>query len=79
MAADAAAPSPDLGQPEAPAVSLYDRIHAVEVASIAWALREAGGNKSKAAALLHVKRSTLGDRIKKLDLGHLESGNADSS
>jgi transcriptional regulator with GAF, ATPase, and Fis domain len=60
-------------------VSLYERIQAVEVASIAWALRATGGNKSKAAALLNVKRSTLGDRIKKLDLGHLEAGNADSS
>jgi len=79
VAADAAAPPPDIAQPDASAVSLSDRIHAVEVASIAWALRETGGNKSKAAALLHVKRSTLGDRIKKLHLGHLESGNADSS
>ena len=61
------------------AISLYDRIHAVEVASITWALRTAGGNKSKAAALLNVKRSTLGDRIKKLDLRHLESADADSS
>jgi DNA-binding protein Fis len=32
------------------------------------------GNKSKAAELLNIKRSTLGDRIKKLGLGHLESG-----
>jgi len=31
------------------------------------------GNKSKAAELLNIKRSTLGDRIKKLGLGHLES------
>ena len=60
-------------------ISLRDRLHAVEVASITWALRAARGNKSKAAALLNVKRSTLGDRIKKLDLGHLESADADSS
>ena len=60
-------------------VSLHDRIQAVEVASITWALRTTGGNKSKAAVLLNVKRSTLGDRIKKLDLGHLESADADSS
>jgi transcriptional regulator with PAS, ATPase and Fis domain len=39
---------------------------------ITWALRKAGGNKSKAAALLNVRRSTLGDRIKKLGLSHLE-------
>ena len=67
-----------LPAPDGP-VSLYERIHAVEIASITWALKTAQGNKSKAAALLNVKRSTLGDRIKKLDLGHLESGNADSS
>jgi transcriptional regulator with PAS, ATPase and Fis domain len=60
-------------------MSLYDRIHQVEVASIVWALKASRGNKSRAAALLNVKRSTLGDRIKKLDLGHLESGDADSS
>jgi DNA-binding NtrC family response regulator len=60
-------------------ISLYERIHAVEVASISWALKATGGNKSRAAALLNVKRSTLGDRIKKLDLGHLESDSADSS
>jgi transcriptional regulator with GAF, ATPase, and Fis domain len=58
--------------PDGP-VSLYERIHAVEVASIVWALKATSGNKSKAAALLNVKRSTLGDRIKKLDLGHLEA------
>jgi transcriptional regulator with PAS, ATPase and Fis domain len=67
-------PAPDAG-----GTSLYDRIHAVEVETITWALRASGGNKSKAAALLQVKRSTLGDRIKKLDLGHLESFDADSS
>jgi DNA-binding NtrC family response regulator len=74
-----AAPPLDASLTPVPSASLYERIHAVEVASIVWALRETGGNKSKAAALLNVKRSTLGDRIKKLDLGHLESGNADSS
>ena len=67
-------PPPDPG-----GTSLYGRIHAVEVETITWALRASGGNKSKAAALLQVKRSTLGDRIKKLDLGHLESFDADSS
>jgi transcriptional regulator with GAF, ATPase, and Fis domain len=72
-------PAPEVASTNAPGGSLYERIHAVEVASITWALRATGGNKSKAAALLNVKRSTLGDRIKKLDLEHLESGNADSS
>ena len=44
-------------------VSLDDRLHEVESNLIAWALHASGGNKSKAAELLHIKRSTLGDRI----------------
>jgi DNA-binding NtrC family response regulator len=54
-------------------VSLDDRIQEVEVNLIAWALKTSDGNKSKAAVLLKVKRSTLGDRIKKLGLEHLEA------
>lgn len=54
-------------------VSLDARIREVEVSLITWALKTSNGNKSKAATLLKVKRSTLGDRIKKLGLGHLES------
>jgi transcriptional regulator with PAS, ATPase and Fis domain len=55
------------------AVSLDDRLHEVESNLISWALKVSGGNKSKAAELLNIKRSTLGDRIKKLGLGHLEA------
>jgi DNA-binding NtrC family response regulator len=44
-------------------LSLDDRLHEVEANLIAWALKVSGGNKSKAAELLHIKRSTLGDRI----------------
>jgi DNA-binding NtrC family response regulator len=54
-------------------VSLDDRIREVESNLIAWALKASHGNKSKAAALLKVKRSTLGDRIKKLGLEDLEA------
>ena len=54
-------------------VSLDDRIREVETSLIGWALKASDGNKSKAAVLLKVKRSTLGDRIKKLGLSHLES------
>ncbi len=54
-------------------VSLDERIREVETSLIGWALKASYGNKSKAAALLKVKRSTLGDRIKKLGLGHLEA------
>jgi DNA-binding NtrC family response regulator len=36
----------------------------VEANLIAWALKVSKGNKSRAAELLQIKRSTLGDRIK---------------
>jgi transcriptional regulator with GAF, ATPase, and Fis domain len=52
-------------------VSLDDRLREVETRLIIWALKLSHGNKSKAAELLHVKRSTLGDRIRKLGLDHL--------
>ncbi|MCU0249580.1 MAG: sigma-54 dependent transcriptional regulator [Vicinamibacterales bacterium] len=55
------------------AISLDDRLREVESNLISWALKVSSGNKSKAAELLNIKRSTLGDRIKKLSLGHLES------
>ena len=49
-------------------VSLDDRLRDVEASLIAWALDASGGNKSKAAELLQIKRSTLGDRIRRLGL-----------
>jgi transcriptional regulator with GAF, ATPase, and Fis domain len=49
-------------------VSLEERLRDVEQGLITWALKVAGGNKSKAAELLQIKRSTLGDRIRKLGL-----------
>jgi transcriptional regulator with GAF, ATPase, and Fis domain len=54
LTAEAAAPK---------AISLDDRLREVESNLIGWALRVAEGNKSKAAELLNIKRSTLGDRI----------------
>jgi transcriptional regulator with PAS, ATPase and Fis domain len=54
-------------------ISLDDRLKEVESNLISWALKVSSGNKSKAAELLNIKRSTLGDRIKKLGLGHLEA------
>ena len=45
-------------------ISLDDRLREVEANLIRWALEASHGNKSKAAALLQVKRSTLGDRIR---------------
>jgi len=63
------------GPGENDGVSLDDRLRAYEAKLIAWALDATHGNKSKAAAMLHVKRSTLGDRIKHCGLGghHAES------
>ena len=59
-------------RPSAPALpaegSLDDRLQMIESKLITEALRAAHGNKSKAAELLKIKRSTLGDRIKKLGL-----------
>jgi len=51
--------------PEAAArpIALDDRLRLVEANLIAWALTATAGNKSRAAALLGIKRSTLGDRI----------------
>ena len=49
-------------------VSLDDRLEEVESHLITWALKASHGNKSKAAELLQIKRSTLGDRIRKLGL-----------
>jgi transcriptional regulator with PAS, ATPase and Fis domain len=54
-------------------VSLDGRLQEVELHLITWALKVSHGNKSRAAELLKIKRSTLGDRIKKLGLGHLEA------
>jgi transcriptional regulator with PAS, ATPase and Fis domain len=53
--------------------SLGQRLRALESQLIRSALAAARGNKSKAADLLKIKRSTLGDRIKKLGLEDAES------
>ena len=47
-------------------ISLDDRLEQVEASLIGWALAASHGNKSKAAELLLIKRSTLCDRIRKL-------------
>jgi len=51
-------------------VSLDARLQEVETHLIEWALRSSHGNKSRAAELLRIKRSTLGDRIRRLGLDH---------
>jgi DNA-binding NtrC family response regulator len=50
-------------------VSLDDRIRELEATLIGWALKVSRGNKSRAAELLQIKRSTLGDRINRCGLG----------
>jgi len=55
-------------------VSLDGRLHEVETHLITWALKASHGNKSRAAELLRIKRSTLGDRIRKLGLDHESVG-----
>jgi DNA-binding NtrC family response regulator len=57
-------------------LSLDDRLRAVEASLIGWALKETRGNKSKAAQLLRIKRSTLGDRINRCGLGRRSNEHA---
>jgi DNA-binding NtrC family response regulator len=49
-------------------VALDDRLRALESNLISWALKVSNGNKSRAAELLQIKRSTLGDRIARCGL-----------
>jgi DNA-binding NtrC family response regulator len=65
-------PSPDATAP----ISLDDRLREVEANLIGWALKVSGGNKSRAAELLQIKRSTLGDRINRCGLGALDKTDA---
>ena len=51
-------------------ISIDDRLREFEAELIRWALRISRGNKSKAAQLLNIKRSTLGDRINRCGLGN---------
>lgn len=61
---------PEVTAPPA-ARSLDDRLREVESNLIGWALRVSDGNRSQAARLLKIKRSTLGDRINRCRLsGH---------
>jgi transcriptional regulator with GAF, ATPase, and Fis domain len=60
--------APVLPSQLAESVALDDRLRELESNLIAWALKVSKGNKSKAAALLQIKRSTLGDRINRCGL-----------
>jgi DNA-binding NtrC family response regulator len=50
-------------------ISLDERLREFEASLISWALNVSRGNKSKAARILQIKRSTLGDRINRCGLG----------
>jgi DNA-binding NtrC family response regulator len=65
---EVAPPLPVATEATAP-ISLDDRLREVEAGLIGWALKVSGGNKSRAAELLQIKRSTLGDRINRCGLG----------
>src|SRR6185295_3502395 len=58
---ESAASTPALPQQAVP-IALDDRLREMESHLIAWALKMSHGNKSRAAELLQIKRSTLGDR-----------------
>lgn len=60
-------------------ISLADRLREVETGLIRWALDASNGNKSKAALLLNVKRSTLGDRIRHCGLDRHQSPHANDT
>jgi DNA-binding NtrC family response regulator len=56
-----------IGEAEQRPISLDARLQELEGNLIRWALSVSRGNKSRAARLLQIKRSTLGDRISRLE------------
>ena len=48
--------------------SIFTEIAQAEAERIRKALREAGGSKARAARLLGLPRTTLNDRLRKLDI-----------
>jgi transcriptional regulator with GAF, ATPase, and Fis domain len=77
----AGAQPPDVSAPaalpqQAAPISLDDRLRELEANLISWALKLSHGNKSRAAELLQIKRSTLGDRINRCGLGRTETNSA---
>jgi DNA-binding NtrC family response regulator len=59
-------------------ISLDDRLRELESSLIGWALRVTRGNKSRAAQLLKIKRSTLGDRVARCGLDGTVAATRDS-
>jgi DNA-binding NtrC family response regulator len=78
------APPAAVVEEPARSVSLDDRLRELESTLIGWALKASAGNKSRAADLLGIKRSTLGDRLKRIRCGSVgatvrEEGSADEA
>jgi DNA-binding NtrC family response regulator len=69
---DATLPA-SLAARETTPVALDDRLRELESNLITWALKVTNGNKSRAAELLQIKRSTFGDRIQRCGLGRATS------
>jgi transcriptional regulator with GAF, ATPase, and Fis domain len=61
---------PPVPPPQTAPIALDDRLRELESSLIAWALKVSKGNKSRAAELLQIKRSTLGDRIVRCGVNH---------
>jgi two-component system, NtrC family, response regulator AtoC len=73
---DPALPAPPLSEQPVP-IALDERIRELESNLITWALKVSRGNKSRAAELLQIKRSTLGDRIARCGMGRSQEAQPD--
>jgi DNA-binding NtrC family response regulator len=65
---------PTIEESEQRPISLDARLQELEANLIHWALSVSRGNKSRAARLLQIKRSTLGDRINRLERAGKQPG-----
>ena len=69
--------SPAAAKTDVAPISLDERLREFEASLISWALNISRGNKSQAARLLQIKRSTLGDRISRCGLGSKQAAAGD--
>jgi two-component system response regulator AtoC len=69
----AAVVAPAVVPQHAAPIGLDERLRELESSLIRWALKMSNGNKSRAAELLQIKRSTLGDRIARCGLNRVNA------